>query len=154
MRAVLRARAFTELVTASLAQRGSIVVLSRPSASRIDARHNSVPAIARELGVDLVLESSVTRTPRRIRVVSQLIDGRSDEHLWTGRYDRESGDTLGLQAEIADQIAAGIEAAASEYPSRPSGKAVRTELSAIATGSVARGHAVPHSDLLSPSEQE
>jgi len=114
------AEALTELVTASLAGRDLLVVLSRTSASHIDAGHGSVPAIARELGVDLVLESSVTRSGNRIRVVAQLIDGRSDEHLWIGRYDRETGNILGVQGEIADQIALGIDAVLRGSAPRPS----------------------------------
>jgi TolB-like protein len=113
------AEAMTESVTAALADRGSLAVLSRTSASLIGARHGSVPAIARELGVDLVLESSVTRSANRVRVVAQLIDGRSDEHLWIGRYDGEPGDILGLQGGIADQIARGIDAAVGGLVSRP-----------------------------------
>jgi TolB-like protein len=101
----------TEFVTASLAERDSLAVLSRTSAGGLGARHVSVPAIARELGVDLVLESSITRSANRLRVVAQLIDGRSDEHLWTGRYERESGEMLGVQSEIADLIARGIDTA-------------------------------------------
>ena len=113
------AQAMTESVTAAMADRGSLAVLSRTSASLIGARQGSVPAIAREAGVDLVLESSVTRSANRIRVVAQLIDGRSDEHLWIGRYDGEPGDILGLQGGIADQIARGIDAAVGGLVSRP-----------------------------------
>ena len=109
----LFAPALTEFVTASLAERGSLAVLSRTSASHLGKRGGTIPAIARELGVDLVLEASVTRSANSVRVVAQLIDGRSDEHLWTGRYDRQIGDILGLHGEIADQIARGIDAALS-----------------------------------------
>ena len=119
------ARALTELVTESLAERHAFVVLSRTSASHIGAGHGSVPAIARELGVDLVLESSVTRSGNRLRVIAQLIDGRSDEHLWVGRYDRETGNTLSVQGEIADEIARGISAAVGGSALRPSTLATR-----------------------------
>jgi len=119
------ARALTELVTESLAERHAFVVLSRTSASQIGAGHGSVPAIARELGVDLVLESSVTRSGNRLRVIAQLIDGRSDEHLWVGRYDRETGNTLSVQGEIADEIARGISAAVGGSALRPSTLATR-----------------------------
>ena len=119
------APALTEFVTASLAERGSLAVLSRTSASRVDARRGSVPEIARRMGVDLVLEASVTRDANRIRVVAQLIDGRSDEHLWARSYDREVGDVLRLQAEIAGEIASGIDAALDGTAPRPSGAAGR-----------------------------
>jgi TolB-like protein len=119
-------QALTDVVTASLAERGSLTVLSRTSASQIGAHHGSVPATARELGVDLVLESSVTRSANRIRVVVQLIDGRSDEHLWTGRFDREAGDPFVLQSEIADRVARGIEAAVSDSALRPLTMATRS----------------------------
>jgi TolB-like protein len=122
----LFAPALTEIVTASLAERDSLAVLSRTSASQLGTRHRSVPAIARELGVDLVLEASVTRSANRVRVIAQLIDGRSDEHLWAARYDRENGDILGLQGEIAAQIARSIDAALSATASRVSPLASRS----------------------------
>ena len=122
----LFAPALTEIVTASLAERDSLAVLSRTSASQLGMRHRFVPAIARELGVDLVLEASVTRSATRVRVVAQLIDGRSDEHLWTARYERESGEILGLQSEIAAQIARGIDAAVSASASRVATMASRS----------------------------
>jgi TolB-like protein len=101
-------KAFTEVVTASLAESARLTVLSRTSASQLGATRRSVPAIARELGVDLVLEASVTRSADRLRVVAQLIDGRSDEHLWARRYDREKGDVLAVQGEISAAIARDI----------------------------------------------
>jgi TolB-like protein len=133
------AQALAELVTASLAERGSLVVLSRTSASRIGTSRAGVPAIARELGVDLVLESSVTRSANRIRVVAQLIDGRSDEHIWAGRYDRGAGDILDLQGEIANQIARGIEGAMSDSALRPSTMASRLTTAGGGAGFDARG---------------
>ena len=142
----LFAPALTELVTASLAERGSLVVLSRTSASRMVKGNGTVPAIARELGVDLVLEASVTRSANRIRVVAQLIDGRSDEHLWTGRYDRETGDILGLQGEIANQIARGIDAALSGSAPRPSTMATRSAGTGSGSEFDARARVVPEAE--------
>jgi TolB-like protein len=125
------AASLTDQVTASLAERGSLVVLSRTSASQVGSRRENVPAVARELAVDFVLESSVTRSGNRLRVVAQLIDGRSDEHLWVGRFDREAADVLGLQGEIADQIARGIDAAANGRASRVSATAMRSASAAV-----------------------
>ncbi len=112
------ARALTEIVTASLAGRDAISVISRTTSSRLNAGRMTVPAISRELGVDLILETSVARSASRVRVVAQLIDGRSDEHLWSRRYDREAGDELATQAELADAIARDVEAYLSASASR------------------------------------
>jgi TolB-like protein len=144
----LFAPALTELVTASLAERGSLVVLSRTSASRIVKGKLTVPAIASELGVDLVLEASVTRSANRVRVVAQVIDGRSDEHLWTGRYDRQIGDILGLQGEIADQIARGIDAVVSGSAPRPSTMASRSASAGIGAVLAAQADVVLHAEPL------
>ena len=140
------AQALTDLVTASLAERGSLVVVSRTSAGQVGARRGNVPAIARELGVDLVLESSVTRSANHLRVVTQLIDGRSDEHLWAGRYDRETGDTLGVQSDIAEQIARAIDAAVSGSAPRPTVMASRYTILADPSASP-RSPGMPRSAL-------
>jgi len=145
------ALALTEAVTASLAECGSLAVLSRTSASQVDTRRRNVPAIAGEMGVDLVLEASVTRVANRVRVVAQLIDGRSDEHLWTGRYDGELGDTLGLQAQVADQIAVGIEAALNRSAIRSSGASERSGTSERETPIVAPVRATRQAEPASPS---
>jgi TolB-like protein len=139
-------QALTELVTASLAERDAFVVLSRTSASHIGAGHGSVPAIARELGVDLVLESSVTRSGNGIRVIAQLIDGRSDEHLWTGRYDRESGNSLSVQDAIADEIVRGIDAAVGGSAVRPTALASRDARAAGGPGLDASGRVALRAD--------
>jgi TolB-like protein len=145
------ALALTEAVTASLAERGSLAVLSRTSASQVDTRRRSMPAIAGEMGVDFVLEASVTKVENRVRVVAQLIDGRSDEHLWTGRYDGELGDTLGLQAQVANQIAVGIEAALSRSAIRSSGTSERSSTSEREKPIVAPVRATRQAEPASPS---
>ncbi len=65
----------------------------------------SLPAIARELRVDAVVEGSVARSGDKIRITAQLIYASDDRHLWAGRYERELRDVLQLQAEIAEDIA-------------------------------------------------
>src|SRR6266487_4594517 len=61
--------------------------------------------IAKELGVAHVVEGSVQRAGGRIRVSAQLIDARSDAHLWAEHYDRDFADVFAIQSEIAQQIA-------------------------------------------------
>jgi tetratricopeptide (TPR) repeat protein len=64
-----------------------------------------VPQVAQELAVDLVVEGSVARVGDRVRVTAQLIDARSDEHIWARSYDRTLRDVLALQGEMATAIA-------------------------------------------------
>ena len=65
---------------------------------------------ARRLGVANVLEGSVRRAGNRVLVNVQLIDARNDQHLWAERYDRTVADSIGLQGELATQIAAALKA--------------------------------------------
>ena len=64
-----------------------------------------MPEIARELGVDAVIEGSVRRAGDQVRITAQLIDGRKDTHLWAHSYDRDLRDILKLQGEVAEAIA-------------------------------------------------
>src|SRR2546429_2920080 len=66
--------------------------------------------ISRALGVVNVLEGSVRRTGNRVLVNVQLIDARNDRHIWAERYDRAVADSIGLQGELATQIAACLKA--------------------------------------------
>jgi tetratricopeptide (TPR) repeat protein len=67
--------------------------------------NKALPQIARELGVDAVLEGSVKRSGQRVRVAAQLVDAGNDQHLWAQRYDRDVGEVLILQGEISRAIA-------------------------------------------------
>ena len=64
--------------------------------------------IGRELGVHYVLEGSVQRSGKQIRINTQLIDAKSDAHLWAQRFDRELGDLFALQSEITRQVAVAL----------------------------------------------
>ena len=66
--------------------------------------------IGQALGVANVLEGSVRRTGNRVLVNVQLIDARNDRHIWAERYDRAVADSIGLQGELATQIAAALKA--------------------------------------------
>jgi len=71
-------------------------------------RRKSLPAIAKELRVDAIVEGSVARSDQKVRITAQLIYAPDDRHLWSGRYERELLDILQLQAEIAQDIASQI----------------------------------------------
>jgi hypothetical protein len=64
-----------------------------------------LPQIARDLGVDGVLEGSVMRDDDRVRITVQLIEATSDAHLWAESYERDLRDILSLQHEVAGAIA-------------------------------------------------
>jgi TolB-like protein/Tfp pilus assembly protein PilF len=87
-----------------------LTVISRTSVLPYAGSALSIPEIARELGVGTILEGSVRSSGNRIRVVAQLIDARTDGHLWSGSYDRELSDVFALQTEIAEQIAEALQA--------------------------------------------
>ena len=95
----------TEALITDLAQINGLRVTSRTSSMAYKGTTKAVPEIARELGVDLILEGSVVRDERRVRVTAQLIDADTDQHLWAKSYDRAVRDVLSLQSEVATAIA-------------------------------------------------
>jgi len=66
--------------------------------------HQPLPQIARELGVDAVVEGTVSKVANHVRINAQLIDAREDRHIWSAAYERDIHDLLALQAELADAI--------------------------------------------------
>jgi TolB-like protein/Tfp pilus assembly protein PilF len=101
----------TEALIANLAKLGGLRVISRTSTMRYKGTGKSVPEIARELDVTAVLEGSAQLDGDRVRITAQLIDGRTDHHLWAESYERDLRDVLSLQSEIARAIVAQIEVA-------------------------------------------
>jgi serine/threonine-protein kinase len=99
-----------EALTAELSQISALKVISRTSALRYRRRTLPAPQIARELGVEGLIEGSVKREGDRVRITVQLIHGPSDRHLWARQFDRELGGVLQLQTEMAQTIATEIEA--------------------------------------------
>jgi TolB-like protein/Tfp pilus assembly protein PilF len=95
----------TEALTAQLAQIDGLHVISRTSAMQYKTGRKPIPVVAQELGVDFVVEGSVVRADHRVRVTAQLIDARSDEHVWARSYDGTMQDILDLQARVAAAIA-------------------------------------------------
>jgi TolB-like protein/DNA-binding winged helix-turn-helix (wHTH) protein/Tfp pilus assembly protein PilF len=96
-----------ELIT-SLAQISSLRVISHTSAMAYLGTHKPAAEIARELGVDALVEGSVVRSGSKVRINAQLIHAASDRHLWAHSYDREMSDILTVQGEVAREIAESI----------------------------------------------
>ena len=98
-----------ELIT-DLAKVSSLRVISRTSVMRYKGTKKELPQIARELNVDGIIEGSVTRSGGRVRITAQLINASTDRHLWAEAYEREAGDVLKLQSEVARAIAQQVQA--------------------------------------------
>jgi TolB-like protein/Tfp pilus assembly protein PilF len=101
----------TEALISKLAQISSIDVISRTSVMLYKNSEKTLPQIARELGVDGVIEGSVTRGGDEVRITVQLIDGSTDRHLWAQDYQRPLRDILVLQGEVARAVAEEINVA-------------------------------------------
>ena len=98
-------------ILTSLAKIRDLKVISRTSVMPYrGATKNNLPQIAQALGVANVLEGSVRRVGNQVVVSVQLIDARTDRHLWAKRYDRRLADSLGLQGELASEIATELRA--------------------------------------------
>jgi len=98
----------TEAITAAVARLGTIRVISRTSAMQFKADRPPLPEIARRLDADVAVEGSVLRAGNRVRITAQLIDARTDEHLWADTEDRALENVLDLQDDVARAIADGI----------------------------------------------
>jgi len=98
----------TEELITRLASIDSLKVISRTSVMQYRGSSKSIPEIARELGVDGIVEGSVARAGDRVKITAQLIDAARDQHLWAESYDRNVMDVLALQSEVAQDIAARV----------------------------------------------
>lgn len=95
----------TDALTTSLAQLRGIRVISRTSAMHYKGTKKRLPEIAKELGVDAVVEGSASRSDRVVRVNTQLIYALDDRHIWARAYERPSSDLSRMESEIASDIA-------------------------------------------------
>lgn len=98
----------TELLTARLARLEGIQVISRTTAMHFKGATASLLDVAGRTGAHWVVEGSVIQSGNRFQVVVQLIDARTDAHLWAEDYARDIGDILLLQNEIARQVSVSI----------------------------------------------
>jgi serine/threonine protein kinase/tetratricopeptide (TPR) repeat protein len=99
----------TEALITDLAKIKALRVISRTSVMQYKGVQRPLPQIARELNVDAVVEGSVLRSGKRVRITAQLIDAATDQHLWAESYERDLRDVLSLQGEVARAIANDIQ---------------------------------------------
>ena len=98
----------TDALITELAGIRSLRVISRQSVIRYKDSAKPLPQIARELGVDGIVEGAVHRSGSRVRVSAQVVHGPRDEHVWARSFEGAAGDMLALQAEIARAVASGV----------------------------------------------
>jgi TolB-like protein len=102
-----------EDILTNLALVRELHVVSRTSVMQYRGTTKTIKQIAQELGVAYVLEGSVRRAGNRVRVTGQLINARTDEHVWAKAYDRDLTDVFTIQGELAQAIAGAMAAALS-----------------------------------------
>ena len=95
----------TEEITAHLSAIKGLRVTSRTSVIPFKGKAINIREIARQLNVNNVLEGSVRKAGDKLRITAQLIDARTDQHVWTEVYDRNLADVFKIQSEIAHSIA-------------------------------------------------
>ena len=97
-------------ILSSLAKVADLKVISRTSVQQFKSGARNLREIGRALGVAHILEGTARRAGNRIRVNAQLIDARSDDHLWGETFDREITDLFALQSELAERITQALQA--------------------------------------------
>ena len=95
----------TDALTTSLAQLRGIRVISRTSAKTYKGMKKTLPEIAKELGVDAVVEGSTARSEQAVHVNTQLIYAPADRHIWAHAYERPPSELSQMEGEIANDIA-------------------------------------------------
>jgi TolB-like protein/Flp pilus assembly protein TadD len=98
----------TDDILTQLSKVRALKVISRTSVMKYKNTQKTAPEIAKELGVESILEGSVRRSGSRIRIVGQLIDAVNDKHLWAEKYDRQLKDIFTIQSEVAEKIASAL----------------------------------------------
>jgi TolB-like protein/Flp pilus assembly protein TadD len=88
-----------------LAKISGLIVLSRTSVMQYEENRPSIPEIAKVLNAAMIMEGSVRYANGRVLIAAQLIDGKTDAHLWSEEFNKELTDVFAVQAEVARQIA-------------------------------------------------
>jgi TolB-like protein len=103
------AEGLTEALITTLAKIGELWVVSRTSVMHYKRVRNPLREIARELEVDAIVQGTVVRAGRGVRITAQLIDALKETHLWAESYKRDLRQVFALQSELAQAIAAQIQ---------------------------------------------
>ena len=118
-------------VLTRLAKIADLKVISRTSTLHYKSAPENLREIGQELGVAHLLEGSVQRAANRVRVNAQLIDARTDAHVWAQTYDRDLADVFAIQSEIAKAIAEQLQAKLSPNEKKAIEQPPTTDLAAF-----------------------
>jgi len=94
----------SEELIGALSEINQMHVIARTSSFAFKGSHTGINDIARQLNVSTVLEGSIREQGGRLRITAELIDGLTGFHLWSHIYDRDQGDVLHLQTDIATEV--------------------------------------------------
>jgi TolB-like protein/Tfp pilus assembly protein PilF len=120
----------TDDIILHLSKVAELEVISRTSVMRYKDTDLSARQIGEQLSVASVLEGGVQRVGERVRINAQLIDARTDRHIWAEQYDRQLTDIFAIQSDVAQQIAAALEATLTADETERIGKAPTENLEA------------------------
>jgi TolB-like protein/Tfp pilus assembly protein PilF len=104
------AEGIQEEILTRLAKIADLKVIARTSTQQYQSKPGNLSEIAKQLGVENILEGSVQKVADQVRVNVQLIQVASESHLWADTYDRKLGDIFGVESEIAKAIAESLQA--------------------------------------------
>jgi len=99
----------TEDILTHLSKLKQLHVISRTSVVQYKNSKKSVPEIAKELGVTYILEGSIQKYGDKIRVTAQLINAKTDEHVWADSYDKTITDIFAIQTEVSKEIVSAMQ---------------------------------------------
>ncbi|HVH14333.1 MAG TPA: adenylate/guanylate cyclase domain-containing protein [Candidatus Angelobacter sp.] len=94
----------TEELIDRLSQVRGLKVIARTSVMGYKKKEKNVSEIAKELGVGTLVEGSVRKPGKKVRITLQLIDANTEEHLWSSKYDRDLDDVFAIQTEISEKV--------------------------------------------------
>lgn len=127
----------TDAIITDLASIAALRVAPHQSIRRYATSNQPVGEIARELGVEAIVEGAISHLGQRLRLTTRLVDARSNQHIWAATYEREIDDVLKLQGELARDVAQAVQVSLSEPERRA--LAVRPTVNADAYDDYLRG---------------
>jgi adenylate cyclase len=147
----------TEEIITALSKIPKLFVIARQSSFTYKGKSISIPTVGRELGVQYVLEGSVRKAGDTVRITAQLIDAKTNHHLWAERYERELKDIFAVQDEITMKIITAMQVKLTEgEQARVVGKGT-DNIEAYAKLIEARGHIIrlnKHDNILARQKAE